>query len=954
MKIPNLRLLALCLFACLLGAAAPATQLGGQFDTPEERAAVTAAETALDNRNFEEAWELARDAVRQYPDSFEAIRTFVSASNSTNRLRSLAETFNLESTDPREKARAHYARGWLAVLLGNIPLAHEELVKARDLITPPDFEVRRALLVVERAMGTRKKEEILADYRQFVHEFHDVGLAHVSQLNGFNFLRVGDRAYQRAIREAYAAPEQSPQLFVTDARAREKDFWFDPQEGLSIIEKGLALYPHNSELGIRKIYFLRRLGRVAEALDYAREWTARAPNNGEFLRAEFELLIDLGRFDEALAVFDRMEEITFQPDITERVPYQRAETLHLAGRTEEAIDHLLAFVSENPSSPMAGPARQFLYALQTRTPTDRVKLVDFPHYLQQKGNYCGPATVSMILSHWGLPQGQDEVAASVYTGIAGTPPQVLRHFARSLGMDTVEFEGTDATWKELLDAGFPILWLQMNGADGGHYRIVTGYDDVLKRWFVHDPNNYSRTTMGYDQVEDTWVLPSLRRSIVIFPEERATDPLLASLGPTPILIVTNWVLYVATGANLFVGLFPALPLNLFVALLLGGLCAVLLRRVTFPVSALPLRPLALALAAPIILLNLVVLLLRWNGAVSALLAIHLALITLALLLLLIWLCQSLVHDMLNPRESLGLSALVVAGWLVLAFVDQAPWETLLPIALFIVGLPALLYPRLRIRRGETLAMEGQTEKALRILAPWGWQGRRYLSAVVAELDASLVSGRFDKVAKTVDAVLTSREPLPRWPRIALRLYRHYALALRFADEDLREEIVQLLREPRLPKGLRLAAEGLLLYVDSEIIDRGDGHVSEMKNNQEIDLLLTSLNGIGNKSFPGLPVRRTRAGRPIQSAAFLLALSGAMQLASAGQNRDRRRDLWIEWSGRYGLMLRLLRGFEERQHPRASNPQIPRPTNLQNHPEPKREAEQESKREEEKYPTATPG
>src|SRR5690606_27005334 len=103
----------------------------------------------------------------------------------------------------------------------------------------------------------------------------------------------------------------------------------------------------------------------------------------------------------------------------------------------------------------------------------------------------------------------------------------------------VEFEGTEDNWKALLDAGSPILWLQMKSTEGGHYRVVTGYDDARKRWFVHDPNLYSLTEIPYDHVDDTWPLPSLRRSIAIYPPEKENDPVLATLSPTPILHITN-------------------------------------------------------------------------------------------------------------------------------------------------------------------------------------------------------------------------------------------------------------------------------------------------------------------------------------------------------------------------------------------------------------------------------
>jgi len=886
---------------------------------------VYAAERAYSWRNYNVAWELALGAIQGDPPSLPAIRVFVDIASDLHRQSEVLRRFDPETAaTPEEKALAHYARSYLALQTGDLVRSREEIGRAMGQVGRNlPFEIRRLDLVISREEGKKSGNEIFREYEQLVAENNDNGLAHLSYINTFHFYQNESRRHKRAVAAAMAAPERTPQTYLRQINLEENSFWFDPARALEIANQGLAEFPDAPELALGKVTYLRRLGRTGEALDLAREWVAKAPNHGGFRTSLVDVLEDLGRYEEAIAESLRTADLTHQPEIIEAQRFKRARLFHYSGKRPEAIEALTDFVRVNPTGNFSRAARMLLFSLQTSQPTDVVRVIADGGYVQQRGNYCGPATLSMVLGHWGVRRGQEDVAASVYTGIAGTPPQVIHHYIASVGLESVEFKGTDESWKRLIDAGIPVLWLQMNGSQGGHYRVVLGYDDVLKNWIVSDPNFYARTEMSYELVDDTWILPSLRRSIAIVPKSRIDDPALADLAPTPILFITNWVLYVATGANLFVGLFPALLVNLLVALVLAWAVAGLLRRITYPNVALSQIRLMACLMVPIAALNLVVGIFRLSQGVSVLLALHLALVTLIPLLALLLVFRRLIHDILHPRESLGLVGLVIVVWLCLAFIDQDPWQWVVPVCLLVAALPAMLWPRLAIKRAESALRNGELNRALELARRHGHEGARYFAAIAIEIDGHLSAGSFDRVVTIARKLLAENAGLGRPQRLAIRLYQIGAEALRFADEDIHAEIVEYLKERAMPRGLRTVADGLLLYVDGEVAARG-GSVARIPNNTEVDTLLAALSLLGRKALPGFPVTRTLRGRSLQSCAFLLALTGALRLADAAENPERRQHLWMTWSGRYGLMLRLVRGFEVNARPSRAVVRKPAP------------------------------
>ena len=146
-----------------------------------------------------------------------------------------------------------------------------------------------------------------------------------------------------------------------------------------------------------------------------------------------------------------------------------------------------------------------------------VQLGGLAHYWQTWNN-CGPATLAMNLSYYGLPLTQKQTAAVLKPNWddKNVSPHELAAYARSQGLSAlVRVNGTPERLRQYIDAGIPLLietWLDHDGGMG-HYRMVVGYDDAARQWIVYDSyisdgidpkGPYPGIRMGYDDLVRLW------------------------------------------------------------------------------------------------------------------------------------------------------------------------------------------------------------------------------------------------------------------------------------------------------------------------------------------------------------------------------------------------------------------------------------------------------------------
>ena len=215
---------------------------------------------------------------------------------------------------------------------------------------------------------------------------------------------------------------------------------------------------------------------------------------------------------------------TAAPDAIAAPTPNREEVLHAPTVPFAAVDSApdrptataTATLSPTPL-PTATPPPPTATPPSSATGGGFAQLAGLAHYWQTWNN-CGPATLAMNLSYYGLPLTQKQTAAVLKPNWddKNVSPHEMADYARSQGLSAlVRVNGTPERLRQYVDAGIPVLietWLDHDGGMG-HYRLVVGYDDAARQWIVYDSYisdgldpkaPYPGIRMGYDELARLW------------------------------------------------------------------------------------------------------------------------------------------------------------------------------------------------------------------------------------------------------------------------------------------------------------------------------------------------------------------------------------------------------------------------------------------------------------------
>ena len=150
-------------------------------------------------------------------------------------------------------------------------------------------------------------------------------------------------------------------------------------------------------------------------------------------------------------------------------------------------------------------------------------------HLWQSLNNCGPASVVMALSTFGIDADQEEArlalrGSDVRRGMGPGPvdPWVNRLY----GLHAVSrMNGTIDLIKRFVASGYaPMVtqWMQDPSISRiAHWRTVRGYDDELGVFFVNDPMLGANVALSYDWFEANWQPFSYRWMVIYQPSAAA-------------------------------------------------------------------------------------------------------------------------------------------------------------------------------------------------------------------------------------------------------------------------------------------------------------------------------------------------------------------------------------------------------------------------------------------------
>lgn len=144
-------------------------------------------------------------------------------------------------------------------------------------------------------------------------------------------------------------------------------------------------------------------------------------------------------------------------------------------------------------------------------------------FVAQSEAYCGPATLTMVLRHYGRDTDMNTVAPLVFTpGQKGSLQSDMTGAARRLGMTAVPVRGLPALLGEIA-AGNPVIIFENLALDWWpqwHYAVVYGYDLQKPEVYLHSgPDAGKRWNMK--KFERSWMLGDYWALVVLPPDRLA-------------------------------------------------------------------------------------------------------------------------------------------------------------------------------------------------------------------------------------------------------------------------------------------------------------------------------------------------------------------------------------------------------------------------------------------------
>jgi ABC-type bacteriocin/lantibiotic exporter with double-glycine peptidase domain len=156
------------------------------------------------------------------------------------------------------------------------------------------------------------------------------------------------------------------------------------------------------------------------------------------------------------------------------------------------------------------------YQISAQTACDSADISTLPErasievpYVEEEPNYCGPASLSMVMGFYGKSVDQSTIGSDI-VGEKGVTIDNLVDKAQSYGFDaftgSCQFNGLLG----FLAEGKPVIARVLsNEGTNGHFIVVTGYDNSLGVLYVNDPAQPNRLTVTFDEFSEMWNITTL-------------------------------------------------------------------------------------------------------------------------------------------------------------------------------------------------------------------------------------------------------------------------------------------------------------------------------------------------------------------------------------------------------------------------------------------------------------
>lgn len=111
-------------------------------------------------------------------------------------------------------------------------------------------------------------------------------------------------------------------------------------------------------------------------------------------------------------------------------------------------------------------------------------------YVKQVSNFCGPASLAMVLRYWGKETSQYDLAEHIQPfpkkGLSGLQ---LKELAEKSRFSAFSFAGQTEDILNHLRQGRPLIVALGPSllASSNHYVVLVGWDEPSRKWVFHDP-----------------------------------------------------------------------------------------------------------------------------------------------------------------------------------------------------------------------------------------------------------------------------------------------------------------------------------------------------------------------------------------------------------------------------------------------------------------------------------
>ncbi len=181
-------------------------------------------------------------------------------------------------------------------------------------------------------------------------------------------------------------------------------------------------------------------------------------------------------------------------------------------------------------SPLVTQQRVVSSVTPTAIPLPDAVTIPTTYHVYETFNNCGPASLSMALSYFGIEKSQQELGAALrpYQNPKGDNDDKsvtldeLADKAEEFGLMALHRpNGSVDMVKEFIAAGIPVIARTRLKKDDdiGHYRIIKGYDDGVQSFIQDDSFQGKNLQFTYTEFSELWSTFG-NEYLVIFPKEK--------------------------------------------------------------------------------------------------------------------------------------------------------------------------------------------------------------------------------------------------------------------------------------------------------------------------------------------------------------------------------------------------------------------------------------------------